>query len=625
MERLPVVLVALPVLAAAAGLAAQRRVSAARVIAVGAAVLTLLIAVVAFAGGPSHSGPVALLPGLDTGTVNVPLTVRSGALVSAVALVVALVAAAVQVFSVWYLKDDDRYAVFAATVSLFTAAMLLVVLSGDLVLTLVGWEVMGWCSYLLIGHWSRREAPRRAAHKAFLVTRVADIGFVVGIVGLSAGARSTGITDVLEHWSAPAAPALARNVLVVLLVLGVLGKSAQMPFQDWLPDAMEGPTPASALIHAATMVAAGTTVLASIHSVLAAATGARWLLAGATGLTMVLAGVLAFAQPDLKRLLAWSTVSQVAIMLAALAVTTPNAAVPPEPGPDTALFHLFSHAIFKSLLFLAIGWLSVLAGGTAARALAGTARTLPGLLFALGLVSLAGVPFVVGGLSKEHVVTAAHAGATGATGPTGPAWVVLVAVLLAVPLTAAYAMRAYLALAARSDADGEAATVPDPGHAQGSAPAWVAATVGSLAALSVLGGLVLLTGRFDLHGIDWPWLLVTLLLAAAGAAMVYAATPRGEDPAGVLSARTAALAAHGLGADPAYRLVVAEPVQALARLVAFLDSEVIDGYVRGAARAASIGGLLGARGHRRERPSVGLALVGVGLVTLLAVGVFAWR
>ena len=183
----------------------------------------------------------------------------------AVAFVVALVALAVQVYSTWYLETDDRYPRFAATVSLFTAAMLLVVVSGDLVLTVVGWEVMGWCSYLLIGHWSRRHSARRAAHKAFLVTRVADIGFVLGIIGLAAGAHSTSLgrgrrlapadrlhrQPGLHRHPARRGPhrvqrpdATLRAVFLTLVVIGVLGKSAQIPFQDWLADAMEGPTPA---------------------------------------------------------------------------------------------------------------------------------------------------------------------------------------------------------------------------------------------------------------------------------------------------------------------------------------------------------------------------------------------
>ena len=233
----------------------------------------------------------------------------------AVASVVALVALAVQVYSTWYLETDDRYPRFAATVSLFSAAMLLVVVSGDLVSRVVGWEVMGWCSYLLIGHCRAGTSARRAAHKAFLVTRVADLGFVLGVIGCAAG--GTGLAQVIDAWarptecidtqtaagltvgrpSPPAAPdGTLRAVLLTLVVIGVLGKSAQLPFQDWLADAMEGPTPASALIHAATMVAAGTVVLAALFPLLSVSQTPRWVLGIAVSLTMLMSGpLLAFA------------------------------------------------------------------------------------------------------------------------------------------------------------------------------------------------------------------------------------------------------------------------------------------------------------------------------------------
>ena len=242
------------------------------------------------------------------------------------------------------------------------------------------------------------------------------------MVILAAGAGSTAYPQVLQAWAgtgcndagACTGPSQGLlNAAMVLLVIGVLGKSGMVPFHDWLPDAMEGPTPASALIHAATMVAAGTFVLAQLFDVLAAADGARWLLAVSTAVTMVYAAVLAFGQSDLKRLLAYSTLSQVALMLSALAVA------PADEGPGAGVLHLYSHAFFKALLFLAIGWLSVTVGGTAAATMRGGVR---GHLFIrpamfVGLLSLAGVPPLVGFVSKEHVLAAAEAGAAGRPGP----------------------------------------------------------------------------------------------------------------------------------------------------------------------------------------------------------------
>lgn len=611
MNPWPVVL--LPALASLIGLFAGQDLRDQRLakgLAVGASAASLVLVVVAWAAGAEPLEAAG--PGVAAGELSVPLSLLSDPTRLAVGAVVALVALCVQAYSAIYLRTDDRYPRFAATVSLFTAAMLLVVFSGDLVLTVIGWEVMGWCSYLLIGHWSRRHSARRAAHKAFLVTRVADIGFVLGMVGLAAGAGTTSLTGVVDAWSsegADSADSTARAVVMTLIVIGVLGKSAQVPFQDWLADAMEGPTPASALIHAATMVAAGTVVLAGLFPVLVLSHPARWVLGISVAVTMVLAAVLAFAQSDLKRLLAWSTVSQVGVMLSALAVA------PLTEGPDAGLFHLWAHAIFKALLFLAIGWASVIAGGTAATTLRGSAAAIPTLRvsFLFGLLSLAGVPFVVGGLSKEHVIAAAWHGAV----ESGPGLIVLIALLLTVALTAAYCTRAYLLLTAHVRSG-------DAGERTGASavPPVVQVVLGGLVVLSAIGGLVLFTDAFDVGSASLAWIAITLLIIAVG----VAAALRGgldKDPAQVLAARLVPHADAGLGADALYRAVAVTPILALARVVAFLDTEVVDLYVRGTAVATRAAGWVGARAHHGERPSSAIGLVLGAVVVLALVGVLA--
>jgi NADH-quinone oxidoreductase subunit L len=576
--------------------------------------LTVLVALLELVAVHS-SGPVRglhLLPSLDAGELHVPLQLQATAAPALLALVVAVVGWAVQAFAGWYLRADDRYGVFAATVSLFCAGMLLTVQSADLVLTLVGWEVMGWCSYLLIGHWSRKESARRAALKAFLVTRLADVGFVLGVVLLASGPGSTAYPEVLAHWSGGGADATVRTAAMVLLVIGVLGKSGMVPFHDWLPDAMEGPTPASALIHAATMVAAGTFVLAQLFDVLVAADGARWLLAVSTAVTMVYAAVLAFGQTDLKRLLAYSTLSQVALMLSALA------AAPADEGPGAGVLHLYSHAFFKALLFLAIGWLSVTVGGTAAVALRGSLRghlVIRPAMF-VGLLALAGVPPLVGFFSKEHVLGAAEGGISAGD---GRGWLVLLAGVVTVPLTAAYCMRAWLVLddleatdVTRHDSD--TATVP------------VRAAVVVLMALSVLGGLVLATPLVDVRGhIGWLLALLSLLLIA-GAVVAVRAVPLASDPdpaSRLLGERRARFDA-GFGVDRLYLAVVARPVTRLAHLVVFLDREVVDAYVRGTAVATRWSASGGQRAHDRERAASGLAWVVAGAVAVALAGVALW-
>jgi NADH-quinone oxidoreductase subunit L len=606
----PVVL--LPAVAALLGLFAGQDLRDQRLakgLAVGASAAAFALTLVAWvSGGDALDAPG---PALSAGELTVPLSLLSDPTRLAVSAVVALVALGVQVYSSWYLRTDDRYPRFAATVSLFTAAMLLVVHSGDLVLTVVGWEVMGWCSYLLIGHWSRRHSARRAAHKAFLVTRIADIGFVLGMVGLAAGAGTTNLTEVVDTWSDADAGGTLRGILITLVVIGVLGKSAQLPFQDWLADAMEGPTPASALIHAATMVAAGTVVLAGLFPLLAVSPLPRWVLGISVSLTMLLAAVLAFAQSDLKRLLAWSTVSQVGVMLSALA------AAPLEEGPDAGLFHLWSHAIFKALLFLAIGWAAVIAGGTAASALRGSAVAVPLLRvsFLFGLLSLAGVPLVVGGLSKEHVIAASWHGAV----ESGPGVVTLVALLVTVAVTAAYCTRAYLLVTAHVRAPMTAPQRP----AAAPLPTSVEVVLGGLVVLSAAGGLVLFTDAFEVGAASLFWIALTLLIIGVG----VAAALRGgldRDPAQVLVPRLMPHADAGLGADALYRAAVASPVLALARLVAFLDTEVVDLYVRGTAVLTRAAGLAGARAHHGERPSSAVGLVLAAVVVLGVVGVLAW-
>jgi len=449
MTALSVQLVVLvPALAALAGLGLRRSRPFSGLVAAAASAAVLVLAVVQVALTSDTASTVSTFGPLSTGELAVPLDLLADRTSAVIAVAVALVGLAVQVFSIWYLHDDHRYPVFAATVSLFLAGMLLVVQSGDLILILVGWEVMGWCSYLLIGHVSARESARRAAHKAFLVTRVADIGFILGLVVLSVGARSTALGAVLAHWGAVpqqgSAELVTTSPLLTLalvgIVIGVAGKSGLVPFHDWLPDAMEGPTPASALIHAATMVAAGTYVIARFQPMYAVDVTSRTLLGVLAAVTMVWAALLAFAQSDVKRMLAYSTLSQVAIMLSALAFANAGDAA------GAGLGHLFSHALFKSLLFLAVGWLSVLAGGTAFVALRGRARGRGALQWSIGigLAALAGVPPLVGFFSKEDVLAVAAEQLGGPDAST--AWVVLLALVVTVGLTAAYCTRAWLLL-----------------------------------------------------------------------------------------------------------------------------------------------------------------------------------
>ena len=619
--------VLVPFVAAVLGLLVARRRLASVFIACTGAVVTLFAGTYAlyavhydpFAGGISTIGALPL------GQLKMPLHLLLDDLSAIVVVAVAVVGLTIQLFAKWYLRGDDRYGVFAATVSLFLAAMFLVVLSGDLVLTLVGWEVMGWCSYLLIGHDSRRESARRAAFKAFLVTRIADLAFVIGLIILAAGARSTSIPDVLAYWSGLPGATLLTAAFICLLS-GIAGKSAQFPFHDWLPDAMEGPTPASALIHAATMVAAGTFVLARLFPIFVLSDPARLVLAVITAVTMMGAAVLAFGQSDLKRLLAYSTVSQIAIMLSALAVA------PVSTGAGPAVLHLLSHAMFKALLFLAIGWLSVLVVGTAAITMSGGVRHHPKLArpIGIGLLALAGVPPLVGFVSKEYVLAAAHDDTSESGSVAG--WIILVAVGLTVALTAAYCTRAWLVLthlSAQEEAihevaikdSQEIADVVEHAEIHGSAR-W---SVGVLAFLSVVGGLIIFTPLVQVEPhINW-WLAAAslVLILVAGGAVRLMAPPHGSgDAADRLGAARMAMFDKGFGTDGVYVAVVS-PVLQLARIVVTADREVIDAYVRGTVVATRWAGIAGERAHTRK-PSSYLVWLLLGLLAVGVVGVTLW-
>ncbi len=541
-----------------------------------------------------------------------------------VALAVSIVALAVQVYSVSYLHDDPRFAPYAAQVGLFTAAMLLVVVSGDLILLLIGWEVMGICSYLLIGHDRRLPEAPKAAVKAFLVTRVGDVGFLLGIAVLGVSAGSFRIADVLafDHSTT------ALTVALLLLLAGVAGKSAQFPLHTWLPDAMAGPTPISALIHAATMVAAGVYVVFRLYPLFERSPAALATLGVMAAITLLLGALAATAQDDLKRVLAWSTVSQIGYMTGALAVGAPAA----------AMFHLLTHAAFKALLFLAAGAV-IHAVHTNSMARMGGLRERMPLTFwstVIGLGALAGLPPLAGFWSKETVLLAAEesTGGYGAT-PAWVAWIVWIAALAGVAVTAWYATRLLLRTFfgepryAEPDADLWVVGFDDHGHHDTVLPhdppalmRWPVLVLAVPAAL--LGLLALLPGFRAELGIGAPHLDVALLLplalVAAGAGVawwLWRRDPQG-DPAVALG-RLRTVFARAFYLDEVQDRLVVRPAVALARALRTVDERVVDAAVESTGVGATrLGGLL-AVAHRAGLPRAAVAvLTGALLVGIAA-------
>ncbi|MDQ4108468.1 MAG: NADH-quinone oxidoreductase subunit L, partial [Actinomycetota bacterium] len=265
-------------------------------------------------------------------------------------IVVTAVSLAVHVYSLGYMHGDVRFTWFYVVLSLFTGAMLTVVIANNLLLLLVGWEIMGVCSYLLIGHWYEEHENSSSAIKAFITTRIGDVPFTFGIFALifATGFTTTNIPEIGEVIAEPGASSLLVTAAALLLFGGAIGKSAQFPLHVWLPDAMAGPTPVSALIHAATMVAAGVYLVGRMFEVFAHAD--PWVLtlvSAIAAITTLGAALLAFVQNDIKRVLAYSTLSQLAYMVAGLSLGAE--------GVTAGFFHLFTHAFFKALLFLGAG------------------------------------------------------------------------------------------------------------------------------------------------------------------------------------------------------------------------------------------------------------------------------
>jgi NADH-quinone oxidoreductase subunit L len=496
---------------------------------------------------------------------------------------VALVALLVQVYSTAYLAgpgtraEPTRYRAYAATVSLFTAAMMLVVHADDLILLLIGWEVMGACSYLLVGHHSERDSARRAAVKAFLVTRLGDLGVLLAIVVLLTQTHTTSISRLLQQ--ADKIPATTSTLVALLLLAGVVGKSAQFPLHTWLPDAMEGPTPVSALIHAATMVAAGVYLVARLLPLFLAAPRALHLAAVLASITMFGAALSALAQTDLKRLLAWSTISQVAYMLGGVAVARTEA----DAGP--AVLHLLSHAGFKAMLFLLAGCVTHLVGSTSMTRMSGlwySHRRLA-ILLGLGLAALAGIFPLSGFWSKEAVLSAAEHSATHGGGWT--AWLVLLSGLGGTALTGAYATRAFVLVCL-----GE----PDPKAAEHSLPPAMTWVLYVLAVPTVGLGLVLLApiGLFSEVRISYLTVFLSTGLALLGAA--WAVGHRlglRRDAADQIPAPVRAFLIDGYRLDQVQYWLAVRPVLWLAKLVGGADRDVIDSYPRATVRLVRWGGL----------------------------------
>jgi len=357
------------------------------------------------------------------GGLDVHIGITLDGLSALMLVVVTSVSLLVQVYSQEYMRGDEGYNRYYAFMSLFTASMLGLVLASNIVQLFVFWELVGLCSYLLIGFWFYKDSARRAATKAFLVTRAGDLGFLIAILIIFSETGKLGIGDIHEAAIAGAVGSTALTLFALGLFAGAAGKSAQFPLHVWLPDAMEGPTPVSALIHAATMVAAGVYLVARFFPVFSESEEAITTVAAIGAITAIIASLLGIVATDIKRVMAYSTISQLGYMMMGLGVF----------GIVAAIFHLFTHAFFKALLFLGAGSVNHATGTFDMRKMGGLAKYMPVTFWTVFIASMAlvGIFPLAGFWSKDEILSDAW---------DDRPWVFVVA-LIGVFLTAVYVGR----------------------------------------------------------------------------------------------------------------------------------------------------------------------------------------
>jgi NADH-quinone oxidoreductase subunit L len=368
---------------------------------------SFVMAVVSFLGllkVSPESLPIVktLFSWIVSGVFSANLSFQLDPLSIIMALVVTGVGFLIHVYSVGYMAHDKGYARYFTYLNLFTFAMLILVMASNIVLMFVGWEGVGLCSYLLIGFWFEKDSAASAGKKAFIVNRIGDAAFILGIFFILINLGSGEFKAINEAIGGGAVTQGLATLIALLLFVGATGKSAQIPLYVWLPDAMEGPTPVSALIHAATMVTAGVYMVSRMNLLFTLSGVAAHVVAVVGALTAIYAATMALTQNDIKRVLAYSTISQIGYMFIGCGVGAYAA----------GMFHLYTHAFFKSLLFLAAGSvMHALSGELDMRKMGGLRKYLPLTYptFLVGAIAIAGIPFLSGFFSKDAILTHAFA------------------------------------------------------------------------------------------------------------------------------------------------------------------------------------------------------------------------
>src|SRR4030095_16865491 len=513
---------------------------------------------------------VAEIPWIEIGgLLHVPVGFVLDPLSKTMLVLVSGVGALIHIYSLGYMRDDPGESRYFASLSLFMFSMLGIVVANNFVMMFVFWELVGLCSYLLIGHWFGRDSAADAAKKAFITNRIGDFGFMLGILMVWGATGSVVFDDTIPQlWRVTSNPTFL-TISVLLIFCGAVGKSAQFPLHVWLPDAMEGPTPISALIHAATMVAAGVYMLVRVGFLVQASPDALAVITWIGTITAVMAALIATQQNDIKPILAYSTLSQLGYMIMAVGLASGEA----------AMFHLFTHAFFKALLFLAAGSVLVaLHHEQDIWKMGGQGRNLflTFVSFGVGMLALIGCPPFAGFFSKDAILSLAYN-----HNPT-----IFVLALVTALLTAFYMMRLFVVVFFGQPRSPVARTSRE-------APTSMLIPLGVLAVLALIGGFNFFARHFLTlpHERDTaqfvPGLaLVAMLAGAAGAIFLY--RDHASDPFSF------AILRKKFYFDEFYRALINATQELLARISAFIDRWVIDATaVRGSGGATwSLGALL---------------------------------
>src|SRR5436189_3764816 len=512
----------------------------------------------------------AEIPWIDFGEMlRVPIGFILDSLSKTMLVLVSGVGALIHIYSLGYMRDDPGKSRYYASLSLFMFSMLGIVLANNFVMMFIFWELVGLCSYLLIGHWFERDGAAGAAKKAFITNRIGDFGFMLGILMVWGATGSVVFDDIIPQlWRVTSNPTFL-TICVLLIFCGAVGKSAQFPLHVWLPDPMEGPTPISALIHAATMVAAGVYMLVRVGFLVQASPVALGVIAWIGTITTVMAALIAIQQDDIKRILAYSTLSQLGYMIMAVGLASGEA----------AMFHLFTHAFFKALLFLGAGSVIVaLHHEQNIWKMGGQGRNLflTFVTFGVGMLALIGCPPFAGFFSKDAILSLAYN-----RNPT-----IFALALLTAFLTAFYMVRLFVVVFFGKPRSPAAKTSRE-------APTSMLIPLVVLAVLPLIGGFKFFARHFvtiphERNSAQFvPGLaLVAMLVGATGAIFLY--RDRASDPFSL------ALLRKKFYFDEFYRALINATQELLARISAFIDRWVIDATaVRGSSGATwSLGALL---------------------------------